>query len=74
MLRRNSLFVSEMETVESRGLSKKRGIGFGTRGSEVQILSPRPIKSITYKRIEAAICPITGAGAPLGAPIRQGCC
>jgi len=28
-----------------------RKIWFGTRGSEVQILSPRPIKSITYSRL-----------------------
>ena len=27
---------------------RSQGIWFGTRGSEVQILSPRPIKSITY--------------------------
>ena len=27
-----------------------REISFGIRGSEVQILSPRPLKSITYSR------------------------
>src|ERR1035437_280280 len=32
--------------------SENRGIWFGTRGSEVQILSPRPIFSTRYGRSE----------------------
>ena len=38
-----------------RQTSISREIWFGTRGSEVQILSPRPIKSITYRKVNPAL-------------------
>jgi hypothetical protein len=38
------------KNIDFQQTSIRVGIWFGTRGSEVQILSPRPILSTTYKR------------------------
>src|ERR1035441_1025238 len=38
----------EFLVLRSRNYIEGKGSWFGTRGSEVQILSPRPLKSITY--------------------------
>src|ERR1035441_7750963 len=47
-------------------LSPSDGIWFGTRGSEVQILSPRPIFSISYKQMSPS-------GSPKRSPIWETC-
>jgi hypothetical protein len=52
-------------------VSTSRRIWFGTRGSEVQILSPRPLKSTTYKLARPAPwyrprCPTAGECVNIG--------
>jgi hypothetical protein len=40
-----------LQVSDFRESSRLRGIWFGTRGSEVQILSPRPLFSIVYSHL-----------------------
>jgi hypothetical protein len=56
------LIPKEVQNADFAELGNSGMIWFGTRGSEVQILSPRPLKSITYSGTNILGAPVANRG------------